>query len=257
MSSTTHQRLRRDSSVPLYVQIEHALRDLIEAQHLQPGDRVPSEIELSERHGVSRMTARKAIDRLALAGVLYRRQGKGTFVASRPIAHGLSTKLSFSAAMDALGKAHRTVVLVAASVPAPPRVADALDTTATAGHMVRIQRVRHVEDEPVALHDTWLTSDYVAILDEDLTGSLTAAMTKVGATVTTARDVVSATLADDELVKHLDIDPNAPILRISSVGHSASGVPLRYTEAHYRGDRFTFDLQATAPSEVEFDIAMT
>ena len=77
--------LDRDSSVPFYAQIEESLRDQIESGELPPLSRVPSEFELAARFSVSRMTARKSVDRLVSEGYLFRRQGKGTFVAAPQI----------------------------------------------------------------------------------------------------------------------------------------------------------------------------
>ncbi|MEE8600300.1 GntR family transcriptional regulator [Euzebya tangerina] len=247
--------LDRESPVPLYVQIERRLHGMIAAGQLGTGARVPSEIDLSESFGVSRMTARKALDQLVATGMLFRKQGKGTFVSTRRIGHGLSTKLSFSAAMDALGFSHETTVLRAGIVDAPTHVAAVLDLPGSAT-VVEVKRVRHVEGEAVALHDTYVVSSYAAILDHDLTGSLTQAMTEVGAAVVTAKDTVSATLAGHAVARHLGVAEGAPILQIVGVGYADSAKPLRYTEAQYRGDRFTFDLDAGPPSELGFDIAV-
>lgn len=248
--------LERESPIPLYVQIERDLRDQIEAEELKPGNRVPSEIELAKDFGVSRMTARKAIDRLVMSGLLFRRQGKGTFVSTQPIEHGLSTKLSFSAAMEALGKRHETRVIEAERVAAPRHVAKALEV-GVRSQVIRIERLRLVEGEPVALHDTYLNISYSSILDENLERSLNDAMIRVGARVANAKDVVSATLADELTARCLGLDTGAPILRIIGTGFSDAGEPLRYTEAQYRGDRFRFDVSAGPPSQVDFDISLT
>jgi GntR family transcriptional regulator len=62
----------RESPIPLYIQIEQELRGLVESGGLGPLAQVPSEAELSDRFGVSRMTARKALDRLVGDGILFR-----------------------------------------------------------------------------------------------------------------------------------------------------------------------------------------
>ena len=69
----------------LHKQVENALRQEIESGIWAVGDRIPSEAQLSEKYGVSRVTVRNAISRLVEDGLLVRLQGKGTFVSSHPI----------------------------------------------------------------------------------------------------------------------------------------------------------------------------
>ncbi|HMK92518.1 MAG TPA: GntR family transcriptional regulator, partial [Thermoleophilia bacterium] len=71
----------RERSAPLYLWLASILRDQIEAGRLDPHGAVPSERALSDRYKVSRMTARHALETLALEGYLYRHPRKGTFVA--------------------------------------------------------------------------------------------------------------------------------------------------------------------------------
>ena len=72
------------ASTPLWLQLKHALRDLV-TFHLKNGDRVPSEAELCLSYRVSRVTVRQAITSLVDEGLLLRQQGRGTFVRSARI----------------------------------------------------------------------------------------------------------------------------------------------------------------------------
>ncbi len=78
METTIH----RDSSVPLYTQIAEALRLQIQYEKLKAGENFPSERELAEQYGVSRMTVRQAVQRLRKEGLIYYERGVGTFVTS-------------------------------------------------------------------------------------------------------------------------------------------------------------------------------
>ena len=247
--------LNRSSPIPLYIQIEQGIQGLIVQGELGAGDKIPSEVVLAEHYHVSRMTARKAVDRLVSSGVLFRKQGMGTYVNSQRIHHGLSTKLSFSAAMDSLGLQHSTRVLIADLVQAPAHVLSALREMGS-GQAIRIKRIRLVAGEPVALHETFVPSGYSMILEQDLTGSLTKAMTAVGAKVVTVRDTVSATLANEMHATLLNTEVGAALLEIHGLGYGDDGRPLRFTKAFYRGDRFTFELEAAPPSDMTFDIAV-
>ena len=108
--------------VPAYIAIERALREDI--ARMQPGDAIPTESQLCERFGVSRMTARAGVARLVDQGLLYRTRGKGTFVA-QPHVHRQAGRLrSFSQDMLARGLRPSSRILEIAQEAAPPDVAD-------------------------------------------------------------------------------------------------------------------------------------
>ncbi|MEO8135201.1 MAG: GntR family transcriptional regulator [Betaproteobacteria bacterium] len=67
---------------PLYLQIRDLVTQSLDAGEWEPGEAIPSEIELAARYQVSQGTVRKAIDELASENIVVRRQGKGTFVAT-------------------------------------------------------------------------------------------------------------------------------------------------------------------------------
>jgi GntR family transcriptional regulator len=229
----------RASPVPLYLQIEEDIRSRIQAGVLRPLDQVLSESELAEAFGVSRMTARKSVDRLVSEGLLFRRAGKGTFVAPEKISHSASTQISFSGAMQALGLHHSTRVLEVGLAPAPKSIASALRQP-EGTRLPFLRRLRYVEGEPAALHLAFLPPSLASILDEDLEGSLNELMTNAGARVCAARDTIETVPATTEDAKLLGLRRGAPLFHIEGVGLSASLEPLRYTQALYRGDRFRF-----------------
>ncbi|MEY8355051.1 GntR family transcriptional regulator [Lachnospiraceae bacterium 54-53] len=72
--------LEKDSHQPLYRQLMKELKSLIRSGQYKPGDKIPTEPELSEQYDVSRITVRKTIEELCKQGYLVKQQGKGTFV---------------------------------------------------------------------------------------------------------------------------------------------------------------------------------
>jgi len=244
--------LDQDSPIPLYLQIEQRIGRAVQVGDLAPMTRVSSDLELASILGVSRMTARKAVDQLVAEGLLFRRQGKGTFVAQPKIAHGLSTQLSFGQAMTGLGLQLSTTVLQGGMAPAPDDVASALDLVPGASS-VYIRRLRIVGGEPAAIHTSYLPGCYGAILDADLRGSLTSAMASVGARVEHSRDSVEAVVASSEEAEVLSIEPGSPLLMIEGVAFAA-GTPVRYTKALYRGDRFKFSVDTAQPADLRVEV---
>lgn len=245
--------VQRGSSVPLYEQISHWLLAEVEHGRLRPGGKAPSEFEMARTFEVSRTTVRKALERLVSEGVLYRRPGLGTFVSSHRIEFGASSSESFSATMDALEVPHRTRVLVAAVVPAPVAPARQLGI-ANDMPVVCVRRLRFVDDEPAALHTTYVPAAYQSILDHDLTGSLHTAMRAVGAAVSDTDDEVEAVSAGGEEATLLTVPDGTPLLQMTGTGYSSSRVPLRYTVGLYRGDAFRFRLGALSSREMRVSV---
>ncbi len=245
--------VQRTSPIPLYIQIEEELRNRIRNQELRSLDQVPSESELSERFDVSRMTARKALDRLVGDGLLFRQPGKGTFVAPPKIAHGPSQQLSFSVAMDALGLRHETRVLDAGLAVPPDGIAQEL-AIPTAARVVFMRRLRLVEGTQAAIHTSYLPARYAGVLEGDLTGSLTELMVGVGARVTESRDQLEAVIATGEDAKVLGVHAGHPLVLITGVAYSSAREPLRYSEALYRGDRFRFSVDPARSPELRIEV---
>lgn len=217
---------------------------MVRSGELAPLDRVPSENELSERLGVSRMTARKALDRLVAANLIFRRPGKGTFVGHPKISHGPSQLLSFSAAMDAQGVHHSTRVLEARLTTAPRGVAKELGLEPRS-QVVMVRRLRLIDEEPAAIHTSILPARFAGILDRNLTSSLTEAMLAEGAWAVRTDDTIEVVLASGRDARLLKVATGSPLVFITGVAYSDDMEPLRHSHALYRGDWFRFRIDTT------------
>lgn len=243
----------KTTAVPRYVRIAEWLRLRVETGELAPQARVPSEVELARKFEVSRETVRSALDRLVADGFLFRRAGKGTYVAARRIEHSGSTQTSLSATLDSVGLAHQTRVLLARLVPADHHVARALHLPAGSS-VACIRRLRIVEGEPVALHSTCLLEAYADILENDLRGSLQELLATAGVPIVASRDTLQAVHADPDEARLLGIDAGSPLLRLEGVGLDRAGRPLRHTDSLHRGDRFQITHDTQAPSGIRWEM---
>ena len=141
--------------VPLYRQVQSGIEDMIRAN---PRARaIPlSDAQLAERFGVSRITVRRAVDELVDAGILYRIQGRGTFVRQSK----LREKLTLNSFLDAwTPKAGGFNVRVAAleRVPADDNVAESLAIQPGA-EVVYVRRLRLQNETIVAIDDRYMRS---------------------------------------------------------------------------------------------------
>ena len=113
--------------MPLYRRIYADLKTKIEAGEYKPGDRLPSELELTKLYGVSRITSRQALELLCSEGLLVRRQGMGSFVAPRRVSQSLIRLTDFVEDMTAAGMHATSQVLRLTEEQAPPGFGGLLD----------------------------------------------------------------------------------------------------------------------------------
>src|ERR687896_1112288 len=138
-----------NSPVPKYFQLRTIVLDLIESAELPVNAAVPSERELCQRYGLSRMTVRQAIDQLVAEGRLYRVPGKGTFVA-RPKLEMPLRLVSFSEDMLTRGLRPGGIDITRRTVRATALLARKFGTEpGTEIHV--IERLRTADGEPMAV----------------------------------------------------------------------------------------------------------
>lgn len=246
-------------SIPLYMQIHDLVLQNIRDGEYLPGDQVPSELEISARHRVSRMTARKALDLLVSKGFLYRTQGKGTYVAENTVAFRLSTMLSFSRTLQAQGYQVETQVLRKDIIPGAPDVLTKLQLQPD-NRVIVIQRLRRVQGQAATIHTSFLEQrTYEPIMEVDLTQeSLLDLIQKISRTaIAYTQDSVQADVATAEEAGWLEIVPGSPVLRVEGVAYSENGQPTRLTKAVYRGDMFKLIVRNTAEFATTLQISDT
>ena len=228
-------------AVPRYIEIVQALREQI--AHAQPGDPLPSDSELVARFGVSRMTARQAVQALAVEGLLYRRTGRGTFVAGHAFHRRLGALRSFSEDMRLRGAASSSRVLEVGVARATAAQATALQVS-RGSNVVRVHRVRLADDVPVSIERVALPSSCAAVLDADLvTGSLHEALVALGRVPSASRGSLTARLATADEARLLELPARAALLVEQRLITDAAGVPLESTESAYAGERYVFDVE--------------
>jgi DNA-binding GntR family transcriptional regulator len=153
-------RLDRSSSVPLYHQLASSIEQAITSGELAPGDRLENELSLTNRLGLSRPTARQAIQELVKKGLLVRKRGVGTQV----VRSQFRRDERLSSLNEDLAKAGRvpSTRLLAFSVgPLAEDVRDALDTVdVTEGDFVTLRRLRLADDVPLAILTNYLPARF-------------------------------------------------------------------------------------------------
>ena len=156
-------RLSAGDSAPLYLQLQRVLRQAIESQILTADEALPAERDLATAFEVSRVTVRKALDGLVDAGLLTRRHGAGTFVATR-VEKNFATITSFTEDMQARGRLPHSEWLARSEGLVTPEEAMAL-ALSPGTRVYRFTRARYADDQSMALELSTVPADCLASLD--------------------------------------------------------------------------------------------
>ncbi len=232
----------RNSPLPRYYQLKEIMRERVQSDEWKPGDLIPSERELSEKYGISRMTARQAITDLVNEGLFYREQGKGTFVSQRKITQQLIRLTGFTEDIKARGQKPGTKVISAQMFPADETTAEKLSIDP--GTLIfRLQRLRLADDEPLAIELSQINfKGCERLLEEDLEqNSLYRLLeTKYGIPLMEADQELEAGLAGNEEVQLLKISLGRPVLFTRRITYTERNQPIEYAKAVYCGNKYIF-----------------
>ena len=229
--------LAGDDEAPRYLRLAKTFAERIKSGELPPGDSLPPERKIAELFGVSRVTVRRALDRLASDGLIDQRQGSGTYVAQR-LQQPLSVLTSFTEDVRARGMTPSSAALDRSIGLAAPE--EAIGLCLKPGQPVaRIVRLRQADGMPLAIENSAVVIDALPE-PERLTGSLYDALAAGGMRPVRAIQRLSAVALDERTAKLLAVAPGSPGLYTIRVGYVADGRPVEYTRSYYRGDRWDF-----------------
>lgn len=237
-------KLDPNARVPLYHQIFLILRNRIYGGTIAPGDIVPGEQELCLDFGVSRITARRALNELADAGLVVRERGRGTRVVMRPPVPAVTASIEgWLENISLMGIATEARVLDFAYVAANGEIAAALELE-SGTEVQRAERVRVLDGEPMSFLVTFVPADIGRQYNrEDLdTRPLLRLLERAGVNVASARQTISATLADDYVASALDINPGAPLIEVRRIVRDVRDRPIEYIRVLYRPDLYRFEM---------------
>lgn len=235
--------LDEDHSLPLYQQLQRGLRRAIEMKLLAPEDALPPERDLAEEFSVSRITIRKALDGLVSEGLLTRRQGSGTFVASR-VEKSFSKLSSFTEDMTTRGKAPRSQWLKKSQGAVSPE--EAMATGFAPGTPVyRFNRLRYADDTPMSLEFCTLPAFCLPSIDAVQT-SLYDALDKAGFRPQRALQRLRAVLLTAQQTELLHGKEGDAGLLVERRGFMNDGRIVEFSQSYYCGDTYDFVAELNA-----------
>jgi len=242
--------LNHQDATPLYVQLKQDLFQQMNLGQLKPGQPIPSERSLCAKYRISRTTVRQALSEMINAGILSRKQGKGTFVIERRVNQGLVRIVNFERTVLELGLKPSTQVLGNDVIPADIQMAKILDVPLTS-QILKLTLLGKGDATPLVLYESYFPLQFGQRMAKKA-----AQLEKKGAPFSTydlyermgsvtprsVAQTFEAITADDRLAAIMKVRKGLPIFMITSIFQTADQRPLEFRTALYRGDRYKFHL---------------
>jgi GntR family transcriptional regulator len=238
---------RKPRSVPLRYQIKDFIIDLLRRENYRPGDKIPTEAELTNMLDISRSTLREGLHLLEEERVIRAKHGSGRYLLSLPedLEFEITRLQSVTEMLAAFGIQVSTKVLGVNKIIADPEIAWQLHIQENQP-VVAIERVRYALNKPVIysidmipeylLGDQWQTEEFsgslLQILEENFQIFL-------DYSVTTIRAVTS----NDLIPTEIEIDPNVPWIVLIQTNYTNLGRPIIYSKDYHRGDVVSFKVK--------------
>lgn len=226
-----------------YTQLYEILAEKITTGEWKPNDSLPTERELCQRYHLSRVTVREALDMLVRDGYIYRRQGKGTFVAVRPIEQKLKKLYTLRESIEANGLVPLNTVLSFRQLPAAGKVREALQLEPEET-VFELIRCLYASSIPCAVETTYIPAALCPEMTEELvqTNGLYNTLQSFGIVPERAVEHLSTVPASREDALLLNIRPGETAIRIERTTFSASAV-FEYTFTTLKSNFFFYTIE--------------
>jgi len=235
-------------SRPKYLQLSDWLRGMIEKGRYSIGERLPSEIELSQMFNLNRNTVRQAILQLVNEGLVLKKNGVGTFVTSRvddKLQYSLKNITSLTYEFSRLGLKSKTDIISKKVIHTTDDLAEKLmlgsDTRA-----IQIKRVRYANGIPLVLERSYLSyREYKRILNMDIPDSLYQLLIdEFGVTLERSIQTLRAIQLPDKDAHLLAVEAGFPATLQESIIYDNNNIAVELLHSCYRGDKFVFKVES-------------
>jgi GntR family transcriptional regulator len=238
--NTFNDEINKSLPIVLYQQLKDSLLRKIISDEWRPGSRIPSESEICELYGVSRMTVRQAVNELARDGYLEKKQGKGTFVLKKTIEQKLSKFYSFSEHLAIIGKTESSKLLSFSLIEADPSISSELRVANGVG-VFKIVRARYVDDTPYAYECSYITERFAPGLTGEMieANGLYKTLNSFGVYMSSATERFKAVNTTNEISNILQVKRNDAAISLDRITYCGFDV-VEFCQSVIRGDTFSY-----------------
>jgi GntR family transcriptional regulator len=236
------------SRVPLYIQVASVMRRRIETKQWLPGQKISTLVELEREFAVARVTVRQAIDILSEEGLLRSQQGRGTFVAEKPVSRHW---FKLATTWDALVATIKNNALKRIKVDDPPtKPALQEDEGELASKYIFMRSVQFKDGQPYGIVNLHLADEIFRRAPEQFRQhpALSVLAGLKGVQVRDAHQTVVIGSADPTNAELLHIELGAPIAECRCVVLDRKGVAIYVADIIYRSDAIKLHIDLFANS---------
>ena len=230
----------RTMEEPVYIKIHNQIKRDVENHVYKVGDRIPAERQLAVKFGVSRMTLRQAIKTLEEEGILERRLGSGTYVASQKVQEKMSGIMSFTEITQANGQIPSSK-LISYQIGKPSLSEKERLNLNPDSEVLRMERIRFADETPICYEVVTIPYHLVENLSkDDISTHLYETLNKNGYRIGRVTEHISAAVANENDARLLNAKKGEALITRRQVTELSNGQPFEYTRARYVAERFEF-----------------
>ncbi|WP_207435925.1 GntR family transcriptional regulator [Sabulibacter ruber] len=239
-----HLTLDRRNPIPLHIQVEYLLRELIEDPIYKNGKLLPNEMELSKQLAISRTTVRQAINKLVYEGLLIRKKGVGTRVATPSVSSKSQNWLSFSQEMQARGIPIKNFELHVSWVHPEESIANFFEIPPQR-MVLKLERLRGREEGPFVYFVSYFHPRVGLTGEEDFKRPLYEILENDYSIVAQlSKEEITAKGADSTIARKLEMKVGEPVLFRKRFVYDQGERPLEYNLGYYRADSFVYTVES-------------
>lgn len=228
----------------LVIKLRDRISDLMRETGLKPGDKLPTEAELTQRFKISRPVVREALKLLEQDNLIYAEHGRGRFVSPMSAVQVDRPITVFESVTDMTRHyGYETVNKVLSIAEEAPSELVARQLQILGGErVIRIERLRLHRDQPIMYCIDYVPRGIVSarLYDIDWSGSLLALLESYRNRPRMSAASVSAVTLPDEVIERNDLRDFGPALLIAETCFNAAGMPVNYAMDYHRGSHFSF-----------------
>jgi len=240
--------LDHKSHVPLHLQAEQLLRDMIADPQYANGKLLPNEVDLAKQLAISRTTIRQALNKLVYDGLLIRKKGIGTRVAGTSVSSKSNNWLSFSQEMQARGVTIKNFELHVSWVLPEEAVANFFQISSEK-KILKLERLRGRPEGPFVYFVSYFHPRVGLDGEEDFKRPLYEILEKDYHVIANlSKEEISAKTASKFIAQKLEIEQGNPILFRKRFVYDQGERPIEYNLGYYKADSFVYTVESRRDS---------